>query len=308
MLSYNPLVEVNPLDYAITPGPARITPQATSDEQLIALWLHGRSKHTIRAYERDIAALFAFVSAPLGAITLQGLQDFADSLSSTVGVNGRARTECSQKRTLSAVKSLLSFGQRVGYLQFNIGTALRLPSPENTVASRLLTTSEVHRMIWTEPDHRKQVLLRLLYASAGRVSEICGLCWRNVQEREDGGQVSLYGKGSKTRAVRLYGDTWTELLTLREGAGEDSPIFATRSGRPLSPCQAWRFVRRAAINAGITRAVSPHWFRHSHATHALDRKCPINLLQATLGHSSVAVTGMYTHANPDESSGKYLDI
>ncbi len=54
--------------------------------------------------------------------------------------------------------------------------------------------------------------------------------------------------------------------------------------------------------------VSPHWMRHAHASHALDRGAAIHLVQATLGHSSVATTGKYLHARPNESSSKYLAV
>lgn len=67
-------------------------------------------------------------------------------------------------------------------------------------------------------------------------------------------------------------------------------------------------MRQAARTAGIALAVSPHWLRHAHATHALDRGAPIHLVQATLGHVSVATTGRYLHARPSESSGKYLPL
>ena len=50
----------------------------------------------------------------------------------------------------------------------------------------------------------------------------------------------------------------------------------------------------------------PHWMRHAHASHALDRHAPIHLVQATLGHASVSTTGRYLHARPNESSGLYL--
>jgi len=67
-------------------------------------------------------------------------------------------------------------------------------------------------------------------------------------------------------------------------------------------------VRKAARDAGILADVSPHFLRHAHASHALDRGAPIHLVQATLGHASVATTGKYLHARPTESSGKYLAV
>ena len=52
----------------------------------------------------------------------------------------------------------------------------------------------------------------------------------------------------------------------------------------------------------------PHWFRHAHVTHAQQRGAPIALVRDTLGHTSIATTGRYSHANPETSSGEYLPI
>jgi integrase/recombinase XerD len=69
-----------------------------------------------------------------------------------------------------------------------------------------------------------------------------------------------------------------------------------------------RIVRAAAKRAGITALVSPHWMRHAHASHSLDRGASIHLVQTTLGHASIAITGMYLHVRPKESSGRYLPV
>jgi site-specific recombinase XerD len=142
-----------------------------------------------------------------------------------------------------------------------------------------------------------------------RVSEACGLTWRDVQERGDAGQVTVYGKGGKTRAVLLSAATWAELVRLRGNAPNDDPVFPSkRTGRHLNESAVWRVVRAAAQRAGIAAGVSPHWLRHAHASHALDRGAPIHLVQATLGHSSVATTGRYLHARPTDSTARYLPV
>jgi len=69
-----------------------------------------------------------------------------------------------------------------------------------------------------------------------------------------------------------------------------------------------RIVQAAAKRAGLEVHVSPHWLRHSHATHALERGAPIHLVAATLGHASVATTGKYLHARPTDSSARYLVV
>lgn len=289
------------VEYPPTPLVTASRPVAT-DDQLVELWLHGRSRHTQRAYRADSERFRVFVAKPLAMVTLGDLQAFADSLEGLIKPSSRART-------LAAVKSLLAFGQRTGYLALNVGAALKLPAGKNTLAERILTETDVHRLLALEPDRRNQLLLRLLYIAGVRVSEIAALTWRDLQPRTDGGQVTVFGKGSKTRTVLLPSAMWRELLRWRQHAGLDAPVFASsRGGGHLHPTSIERIVAKAAARAGLELAVSPHWLRHSHATHALERGAPIHLVAATLGHASVATTGRYLHARPTDSSAKYLAI
>lgn len=272
-----------------------------ADDRLIDLWLHGRSRQTQGSYRTDVGCFRRFVDKPLGAVTLADLQAFADSLG--------ALAPATQARRLSAIKSLLSFGHRLGLLPVNAGAALRLPGRKNRLAEKIISEGDTHRMIALEPNERNRVLLKLLYAAGARVSEICALKWRDVQAREEGGQITVYGKGGQTRAIVLPSGVFHELEGLRGVAGPDNPVFVSRTqGGHLDRSQVLRIVRAGAVRAGIAGDVSPHWLRHAHASHALDRGAPIHLVQATLGHASVATTGKYLHARPTESSAKYLAL
>lgn len=274
--------------------------QAGSDVQMVALWLHGRSEHTQRAYRADVARFTAFNGKPLPTVTLGELQGFADSL--------EGLAPATRGRTLSAVKSLAAFGHRIGYLPFDVGRALKLPPQKSRLAERILPEADVQRMMALEENPRNSAMLRLLYAGGLRVSELCGLTWQDMQPRGEAGQVTVFGKGGKTRAVLLSASTWKELMGIRAGAASTDPVFLSRKGGALDPSQVMRIVRAAARRAGIEANVSPHWMRHAHASHALDRGAPIHLVQATLGHSSVATTGRYLHARPTESSASYLAV
>src|SRR5664279_3074004 len=276
-------------------------PQAHSDDQLVEIWLHGRSPHTQRAYRADIARFRGRTGKPLPSVTLTDLQGFADSLG--------ALAAASRYRILSALKSLLAFGHRIGYLPFDVGRALRLPGVRNRLTERILPEAEIHRMLSLEPKERNRVLLTLLYASAVRVSELCSLCWRDAQTNGDSGQFTVFGKGDQTRSIQLPASVWKSLEKLRGDAGDDQPLFPSRKrGGPLKPLAVLRIVRQAAARAGIDLAVSPHWMRHAHASHALDRGAPIHLVQATLGHASITTTGRYLHARPKDSSGRFLAL
>lgn len=163
-------------------------------------------------------------------------------------------------------------------------------------------------MLALERHPRNHALLYLLYASGIRVASCCDLKWRDAQERSDGGQITVFGKGGKTNRIFLPPTVWSSLIALRGEASDDAPIFRSRKGRHLHPSQVLRIVKAAAKQAGLKQAVSPHWMRHAHASHALDRGAPISLVQATLSHASVATTGKYLHARPTESSASFLPL
>lgn len=279
----------------------QIVEQADSDEQLLHLWLHGRPKHTQRAYGRDAKRFMDFADKPLRSVKLIDLQAFADDLAATL-------KESSVHRSLSAVKSLFAFGFQLGYFQFDVGRALKLPGFRDELAERILGESEVLRIISLEPNPRNRAILLTFYAGGFRVSEICSLKWRHLQERDTAGQINVFGKGDKTRTVLMPQSVWETLMTLQGDAAADEPVFRSRKKGHLHESAVWRIVKKATKRAGIDKDVSCHWFRHAHASHALDRGCPIHLVQATLGHSSIATTGRYLHARPTDSSGNYLPV
>jgi site-specific recombinase XerD len=65
-------------------------------------------------------------------------------------------------------------------------------------------------------------------------------------------------------------------------------------------------VKAAAIRAGLPRAVSPHWLRHAHCSHALDRGANPALVRDTAEHADLRVTSVYSHAQPSDSSARFL--
>jgi integrase/recombinase XerD len=280
-----------------------VAPACSSDDQLVAIWLHGRAAHTQRAYRADVRRFRAGAGKSLSLVTLVDLQEFADSLADLA--------PASRYRVISAVKSVLAFGHQAGYLSFDVGRALRLPAFKNRLAERILPEAEIHRILRLESDCRNRAILILLYAAGLRVSELCGLCWRDLQTSGDGGQVTVLGKGGITRAVHLPPSVWKFLVSTRAAeANAQDPVFPSpkTKGKALRPLAILRVVRKAAERAGIELPVSPHWFRHAHASHALDRGAPIHLVQSTLGHASITTTGRYLHARPSDSSSRFLPI
>ena len=183
----------------------------------------------------------------------------------------QAGATASRARRLSSVKSLLSFAHQVGFTVFNVGAPVRLPPVKATLAERILPEDAVLRMLALEPDTRNRVMLRLLYGAGLRISEVASLRWRDAQPRDDAGQITVFGKGGKTRVVRLKASLWLDLIGLRRDAGLEEPVFRSRESRGegtefgqrrLDASQVHRIVKAAAARASLPTAVSAHWLRH----------------------------------------------
>lgn len=307
------------------------------DGVLIKRWLAEKSSRTQDEYSTDVKQFIEYVDLPLRFVTLGHLQDYRTHL------QAKGYATSTQARKLSALKSLFSFGTKLQYFAHNVGAALSIPNVRNDRAQRILSESELWAILRDETDLRNHVLIRLFYASGGRLSDLEDLRWRDLQARPDlegadqasGSQVTFYGKGGKTRTVALYKKVWTLVKALRDeeradGFGDEKdPVFRSQKGGPLSRTQMWRIVKKAATRAGVKRTpktdengleqrdedgepiltseVSPHWFRHAHASHALQKGADIELVRETLGHESIETTKGYLHAKPEKSSGYYVD-
>jgi integrase/recombinase XerD len=287
---------------------------AQDDGRLLELWLADKAPETRRQYAQDLERFYDYSGGkPLSSVTLADLQEFSGFVSVLVAPATAARM-------LSTLKSLFSFANKVGYLPYNAGAALRLPAVKNILPERMLTEAEVHRMIERAGGGRDRVLLLTLYAGGFRREDACRLKWRDVKEREDGsGQITVFGKGGKTGFVLLPESVMRELLPLRRKgkdgalASDDEPVFRSRKAKTerrghLDPSQVNKIVKRAAKKAGLSDEVSPHWLRHSHATHAKRRGADLDLIMRTLRHASLATTGRYLHADPSDSSAMYLGL
>lgn len=304
---------------AISQGIARHRPEEVppvvppQDWTLVREWLRSkRSPGTRKVYTRNISAFYAFCDgASLDSISLTMLQDYEAELLR------RYPEPATRAQMLAAVKSLMTFGMKTGKLAFNVGAALQLPQGKDKLAERILDARQLHKMLdeAEKGSTRDYTLLLLLYGSGIRCSELCGLQWKDVQENRNGGQITVYGKRSKTRSILLHPKVWQPLQAYRpDDASPDDYVFSsrqlsTRDGRPskrLTTSRVWQIVSGIARRAGVK--ASPHFLRHTHATRALENHVPPHLLMESLGHSSLVMVGHYAHARPDDSSSQYLDL
>jgi integrase/recombinase XerD len=268
-----------------------------------------RAIHTLSLLIQDYPLKFlAIVNKPIEQITLADVQGYSTALhQSQLAVSSVARA-------IAAIKSLFTFAhQKTGLLKANPAGAVTLPKLKDSLAERILPEWVVQTMIWFQPNHRNRALLKLLYVAGLRVSEVTQLQWFSLQPRDVGGQVLVYGKGGKTRAIKLPASLWQELQLMRGDAAIGEPVFTSRKKKGhLKELQVNRIVKAAAkkvpgLEQTVAENVSPHWLRHAHASHAMDRGAPVHLVKETLGHANIATAGRYLHARPTDSSSLYLE-
>ncbi len=283
--------------------PTAASPSASQDQLFIRSWLLGRSENTKRAYQRIAQLFLDWVSpTPFGDLSLAQVQGFIE----TLDASGRAK----RAMGVSALKSLYSFAHRSGYVKANFGAFLKGVPVHHKLSERYLTEAEVQAMMKACKTPIESALMQILYRTGVRVSEAVGIRWQNIKKRPDGsGQIQIIGKGDKLRIIHASAGVIHGLFAIKEKSQKswDFVFVSPESqGAKLTDRTVRNIIARLAARAGILKKVSPHWLRHAHASHALDRGAPLHLVQSTLGHASIATTGRYLHARPSESSGKYL--
>lgn len=270
--------------------------------KLVQMWLHGKSPHSRRAYLKDIQDFLAFADKPLAQVTLADVQDWDSHLALEYAPSSR-------KRKITALRSLFAFATENEFLDKNPAAKLKPPKFKDAISERILTEEEWMKLLYAEPKRQHQLMLQLLYETRARVSEFCSLTWRDIREKVDGSAlVTLFGKGNKTRKVTITPELWQVLKATKPANVKGSePLFLNCRHKAYSTVQLWRIVKQAGERVGIY-GVSPHWIRHTGATHQLINGSPLHLQQQELGHSGLDTTSKYLHILPGEYGAKYIKV
>jgi integrase/recombinase XerD len=169
---------------------------------------------------------------------------------------------------------------------------------ERQVSALLAAPTLDDRLYW-----RDRAILRLMYATGTRASEVAALGVGDVflEQRF----CKCTGKGNKQRIVpfgeearqALAGYLERQRSDLLAGRADCGRLFLTRAGRPISRIDVWKLVKKYAARLGFADRVSPHTLRHSFATHLLAEGADLRVIQELLGHSSIATTQHYTRVD-----------
>jgi tyrosine recombinase XerC len=271
----------------------------------------GASVHTLRAYQHDLQGFLVFLQAryPRHSLEEHGRIIIRDYLSELHQKGSRRATTL---RAIAVLRALFKYLVREGLMNQTPFVGLPMPKREQRLPRFLSEQEMAHLLELPRRSSRKQslrdaALMELLYSSGLRIHELCQL---NIEDLDFwSGVVRVFGKGSQERMVPV-GQTAQKAvhtyLEQRPGAmRKTGPLFLNHRGTRLSDRGARGIVGKWVKEAALHQKISPHAFRHSFATHLLDRGCDLRSVQELLGHRSLTTTQTYTHVSAEHLKKVY---
>ncbi|KKW69172.1 recombinase XerD [Lampropedia cohaerens] len=277
--------------------------QALIDRFIDALWLHeGLARNTLYAYRKDLELFAQWLAAEGGARPLLAVSE--QDVHAYFAARHDASKASTANRRLTVFKRFFRWAYREG-LRTDDPTARAQAARQGVRLPKTMTEAEVEALL-AAPDVatplglRDRAMLELMYASGLRVSELVAL--KTYQLRLTDGVLQVTGKGRKERLVpfgavaqqwlgRYLADARGQIL-----AGRTSDdMFVTVRGQAMSRVMFWLLVKKYALQAGITKPLSPHTLRHAFATHLLNHGADLRAVQLLLGHTDISTTTIYTH-------------
>ncbi len=255
------------------------------------------SLNTVASYCSDIEKFLEVFPSQPEYLTSEDIESY---LASCSGLSKR-----SQARVLSSLRSFFHWMVLEGYIKDN--PCDKVDSPKLGVyLPDVLSEDEVTSIIDSVDTAswqglRDRAILEVLYGCGLRVSEAVNLKISCLYFNE--GFIRIIGKGNKERLVpvgEMAMDAVNAYLERRpEPAGPafDDLLFLNRFGRSLSRQSMFKMIKAQALIADIRKEISPHTFRHSFATHLVERGADLRLVQEMLGHESISTTEIYTHVD-----------
>ena len=273
------------------------------DVAILGSWLFQKGQKTQRYYRRIVREFFNYYPG----LTLKTTEVTHLALFlKTYGINA----DSTRNTYKNALSSLFTFATKAGYISRNPALALENIKTADKIYSKVLSKEQVEQMLRKEASLRNRMILKILYYTGVRVDEICKLRKTSFQKTENGVVMMVEGKGRKVRSIHLPEHFALEITAYMRDLPSDY-LFTTQKNcfgafEPLSTSQVFRIVKNSAKTAKLSVAPSPHWLRHTSATHAIEAGAPIHVVQRSLGHESISTTGKYLDIRPKESVGDYL--
>lgn len=261
----------------------------------------GLSQNSVNAYLKDLQKLKDFFSArqlSYKTVTLNDLENFVAELYDQ-HIQPR-----SIARIISGIKSFFRFLILEDYLQEAPSALLEVPK----IGLKLPTVLSIEEIddllsaidVSSAEGTRNYAIIETLYSCGLRVSELCNLKFSDLFF--DKGFIRVQGKGDKQRLVPIS-ETAIEKINnylqyrsqIDVKKGHEDIVFLSGRGKAISRITVFHYIKKYAAEIGLKKSISPHVFRHSFATHLLERGANIRVIQEMLGHEKITTTEIYTH-------------
>jgi integrase/recombinase XerD len=262
------------------------------------------SDNSVEAYLYDIEKLTSYLqqSAQLSTpqqLTLKDLEQFVQWISEL------GMTAGTQARIISGLKSFYKYCLLEQITTTDPTALLESPKLKRHLPD-VLSFGEIETIInaidLSKPEGgRNKAILETIYSCGLRVSELVNLSLSSLHL--DVGFVRVIGKGDKERLVPIGSEAIKYITIYKENIrvhvtvkpGNEDILFLNRNGAKLSRVMIFLIIKKLAKEAGITKSISPHTFRHSFATHLVEGGADLRAVQEMLGHESITTTEIYTH-------------
>ena len=276
---------------------------------LLLLRQENKAALTIKAYEADLAHLFALLSQLPESQT--GVLNRTHILFALKQLSAQNLNPTSLARMLSAWRQFCAYLVHENLMVNNPCLGIKTPKAAQRLP-KALSQEKTGALLNAATDDTLQIrdkaMFELFYASGLRLTELTSLDLDSIDVQE--GLVRVLGKGNKERIVPV-GDTalaaLAEYLPIRVAAASEKALFTSKNGHRLGQRQVQNRLVNWSITSGSERRVTPHMLRHSFASHLLQSSGDLRAVQELLGHANLSTTQIYTSLDFDHLSKVYDD-
>jgi integrase/recombinase XerD len=266
------------------------------------------SENTFESYQRDVKKFVSFLEMSKNKtspskIKVEEIRDFVRWIAE-IGMSAK-----SQARIISSLKSFFNYLLIENVIKENPAQSIENPKIGSYLPDTL-SIGEIDKLItFIDLSHpqgnRNKAIIEVLYSCGLRVSELINIKISNFYKKE--GFIKVEGKGSKERLIPI-GKLAISLIDIYFEAnrnhqkikqGNSDYIFLNRNGSKLTRVMIFTIVKDLVEKSNLNKNVSPHTFRHSFATHLIERGANLRAVQEMLGHESITTTEIYTHLDSD---------
>lgn len=272
------------------------------------------STKTIHAYTIDIRQFAAYMESQLHITAVDNIRK--DQLKSYLRTISTFKPK-TIKRKIASLKAMFNYLEYEDDNYINPFRKIKVRLKEPQILPSVMTLDEVKKILRVmyreieDPTTRKDTythkarirnlaIVEILFSTGMRVSEVCNLHFEDINLRT--GTIKVFGKGSKERFIQICQQETLSIIRTyhqhyRQEIKSGFPFFINRLGHPLSTQSVRLMIKAYVKKAGLNKQITPHTFRHTFATLLLEEDVDIKYIQNMLGHSSIAITQIYTHVN-----------